>query len=321
MNRRIGILVAGLLFMAGLAGCAEIAPPDKVGIWYAQGQSDGNKFDHCVPPSKVDNWLANNSVYWLENNLRTWNASPQPGGDTDVPLTLTAKPDSAQGQQTGLQVNVWTQTNFMLNTYCGPDDKSVGSPVVQWWQRIGDRYDADTVEGWRNMLLNTVVPALEKAKNVLREYTADELVAGAVWADAEKKFGDTFMSELRRLSGGDWFCGPDYAARQPDGSPWPNAPTCSTVQVSIKDVDLTDPGVQAARNEKQKALETAAARVAEAEGKVRAARAEQELYSNQAWVQLEALKIELQRAQACAASAKCTMILDASGKVQILTSP
>lgn len=303
----IAILMAlGLLI---LAGCSEVADQDRVGIWITAGQLDGSKFDHCIPSGEVDEVAWNDDVYWVENNLRTWNAGPS-GGDTDVPLTLTAKPDV--GQQTGLQVNVWTQTNFKLNTYCGADDKDANSPLAKWWQNLGDRYDADQPEGWRKMLLNTVVPALEKAKNVLRVYTADELIIGTVWTDAEKKFAETFTAELLRLAGQNYFCGPTFDRLT--GS------LCPPIAVSIKDVDLADPGVQAARNEKQKALETAAAQVAEAEGKVKAANAQSELYRNAQWMALEQAKIQLQIAQACAASAKCTMVLDSSGNVQVHTS-
>lgn len=306
-KRTITVALVGAMLAASAAACSEIAAPDQVGLWYAQGQIDGNQFDHCVEPGQTDEVKWNDSVYWVPNNLRTWNLAPA-GGDTNQPLIVTAKPDP--GQQSGLEVNIWTQVNFMLNTYCGADNKDANSPLVQWWQRLGDRYDADTDEGWVRMLNNTIVPALEKAKNVLRTYTADELVLGAVWADAEKQFGETFSTELERLAGGDYFCGPDFVRTKAD---------CSPVQVSIKDVDYRDPGIQAARNDKQKAVEQAAAQVAAAEGQVRAAAAQQSLYNNPVWVQLENAKIQLEIAKACAASSKCTMVLDSSGKVQIYT--
>lgn len=311
MNRKIKVMLGGVAVLMGLSlvsACAEIADPDKVGLWYAQGQSDGNQFDHCVKPGKVDDTAFNDSVYWVPNNLRTWNVAPA-GGDTDKPLVVTAKPDA--GQQSGLEVNVWPQVNFALNTYCGPDEKEANSPLVQWWQKLGDRYDANTDDGWKNMLNNTVVPALEKAKNVLRAYSADELVLGSVWADAEVQFGKTFSDELERLSGGDFFCGPDFDRNKAD---------CSPVQVSIKDVDYRDAGIQAARNDKQKAVEQAAAQVATAQGQVQAAEAQRALYGNVAWMQLQLAQKQLEIAQACAASAKCTMVLDSSGNVQVHTS-
>lgn len=307
MKTKLLALAAAFALLGLATGCSEVADQDKVGIWITAGQIDGSKFDHCIPSGEVDEVTWNDNVYWVENNLRTWNAAPT-GGDTDVPLTLTAKPDN--GQQTGLQVNVWTQTNFKLNTYCGTDNRDANSPLAKWWQNLGDRYDADQPDGWRKMLLNTVVPALEKAKNVLRIYTADELIAGTVWADAEKKFAETFTAELLRLAGQNYFCGPTFDR---------GSSTCPPIAVSIKDVDLADPGVQAARNDKQEALEKAAAQVVEAEGKVKAANAQGQLYKNPQWMALEQAKVQLQIAQACAASAKCTMVLDSSGNVQVHT--
>lgn len=312
MKRIISALAAGILLLGGLTACGEIAPPNQVGIWYAQGQVDGNKFDHCVKPSEVDKWIANNSVYWLNNDVRTWNQAPG-STDTTESLVVTAKPEA--GQQSGLEVLVWTQTNFKLRTWCGADEKDPNSPLVQWWQNLGDRYDADTADGWRDMLLNTVVPALEKAKNVLREYTADELVLGTVWAEAESKFANTFTTELTRLSGGTYFCGPDY-----ERAPQPGTDTerlCSPVQVSIKDADYRDTGIQAARNDKQKAVESAAARVAEAEGQVAAANAQQALYANPQWMQLQMENIRLQQIQACASAPSCRLIIGVDGQVLI----
>jgi hypothetical protein len=305
--KKFALLLVGLLALPFLSACSEIAAPDAVGLWYAKGQVDGNHFDHCVKPGTTDDVSWNDEVYWVPNNVRTWNIAPQ-GGDTNQALVVTAKPDA--GQQSGLEVLVYTQVNFKLNTYCGTDDKDSNSPLVQWWNNLGARYQANTDQGWVNMLNNTIVPALEKAKNTLRTYTADQLVLGSVWTEAEKDFGATFSTELERLSGGDYFCGPDFVRARPD---------CSPVQVSIKDVDYRDQGIQAARNDKQKALEQAQAAVAKAQGDVAAAEAQKQLYQNPAWVQLQLAQKELEKAQACAASQKCTMIMDGSGKVQVFT--
>jgi hypothetical protein len=312
MNARLkklaAAVAAAVVLLGSASACAEIADPDKVGLWYAQGQSDGNKFDHCVKPGKSDDVSFNDSVYWLPNSLRTWNIAPE-GGDSKLPLQVVAAPEA--GQTSGLQVNVWVSVNFMLNTWCGADDKDENSPFVQWWQKLGDRYDADTDAGWVNMLNATVVPALEKAKNVLRSYTADQLVSGNVTTKAEGELAKTFSEELERVSGGDYFCGPDFNRGNAN---------CSPVAVLLKDVDITDTSVLQARNEKQKALELAAARVADAQGQVQAADAQKQLYNNPAWVQLQLAQKNLEIAQACAASSKCTMVLDSSGNVQVHTS-
>jgi len=295
------LALVGLLFSA--TACAEVAQSDKIGLWYAEGQIDGDHFDHCVKPGTSVGVAFNDTVYWLPNNVRTWNAAPS-GGDTNVPLTVTAKPDN--GQTSGVEVNVWTQTTLKLNTFCGGDDKDANSPVVQWWNDLGRRYAADTDKGWDSMLQNTVVPALEKAKNTLRNYTADQLVLGNVWATAEADFSKTFSDELTRLSGGDYFCGPTFTRAKPD---------CPAVAVSIKDVDYKDAGIQAARNDKQKAIEQATAQVAAAQGQVDAAAKLATLYNNPAWVALEKAKIQLQIAQACGQNPNCHMIMGSDGTI------
>jgi len=296
----LAVLAAALI----LTGCSEIAPPDKIGLYYMEGQSDGYKFGHCVDPGTSDDWLANNSIVWLPDNLRTWNIAAS-GGDTNVPITVASKPEP--NQPSGVQVNVWSQTNLKLNTTCH-DGNSV---VVKFWETIGRRYQADTDDGWKTMLLNTVVPALEKAKRtVVRNYSADSLVAGTVLAEVQNEVSAQFGTELKRLTGGDFFCGPTFQR---------GSDTCPSVEVLIKDVDYADPGIQEARNNKQKAIEAAAAQVAEAEGKVRAAAAQEQLYRNAAWMELEKAKLQLEAIKACAANPNCTVILGAGGNVLVGT--
>lgn len=304
MKKKLIALVAALALLT-LTGCAEIAEPDKVGLYYMEGQSDGYSFGHCIDPGASDDALWNNSVVWLPNNLRTWNIAPD-GGDTKTPITVASKPE--KDQPSGVQVNVWSQTNLMLNTTCKDKD----SVVVKFWERLGRRYGADTEEGWKAMLLNTVIPALEKATRVaVREYSADELVAGTVIPDLQSKVSAQFALELKRVTGEDYFCGPAFDRA---------SGKCPPVELLVKDIDYADPGIQEARNNKQKALEQAAATVAEAEGKVRAAAAQDALYRNAQWMALEQAKIQLEIAKACAASSKCTMVLDSSGNVQVHTS-
>lgn len=303
MKKVLAVLALAGLLLGSTAACAEIAQSDTVGLWYAHGQIDGNKFDHCIKPGVSDETSWNDDIYFLPNNVRTWNAAAS-GGDTNVPLTVTAKPDN--GQTSGVEVQVWTQTSLKLNTYCGADEKDGNAPFPQWWQNLGKRYGADTDAGWLAMLNNTVVPALEKAKNTLRVYTADQLVLGTVWTEAEKEFSKTFSEELTRLSGGNYFCGPTFNRAKAD---------CPAVEVSIKDVDYKDPGIQAARNEKQKALETAAAQVAAAQGQVDASEKLKGLYNNPAWVALEKAKIQLQIAQACGQNPNCHMVMGADGTI------
>lgn len=293
--------MAATLSIGALSACAVQAPPDQVGLFYMKGPSDGNHFGHCVKPGTADDWEANNEVIWVPTSTRTWNIAVE-GGDTNRPITVAAKPE--ENQPSGVQVNVWSMTNFALNTNC---DAGQDSPVVQWWEKLGRRYDATTVEGWRAMLLNTVVPALETATRVvIRDYNADPLVAGINLVEVQDRIADVFAEELRRLSGGDFFCGPTFDRASVE---------CPPVEVIVKDVDYSDPGIQEARNAKVKALELAAALVAEAEGKVRAAEAQAELYNNPAWVELEKARLQYEMVKACASNPNCTVVLGADGAI------
>jgi hypothetical protein len=266
-----------------------------------EGSSDGYHFGRCIEPGVSGPGEWNNSVVYLPINLRTWNIAPN-GGDTNVPITVASKPEA--NQPSGVQVNVWPQVNLMLNSNCEGGKDSI---VVQFWEKIGRRYRADTEEGWKTMLLNTVVPALEKSVRVVaRNYSADPLVAGTNLPEIQDAIAKEFSSELARVTGAPFFCGPTFNRATKN---------CPAVQVLVKDVDYADPGIQKARNEKQKALETAQALVAEAEGKLRAASAQEALYDNPAWVQLEKARIQLEIAKACGQNPNCHMVMGADGTI------
>jgi hypothetical protein len=295
--------VALLLFTVflGLTACATATEPDKVGLYYMQGTSDGYHFGKCLEPGSSDDYVWNNSVVFLPTNLRTWNIQPE-GGDTNRPITVASKPE--ENQPSGVQVNVWSQVNLMLNTNCEGGKDSV---VVQFWEKIGRRYQADTDDGWKTMLLNTVVPALEKSvRVVVRNYAADPLVAGTNLPEIQEAIAKEFSTELSRVTGAPFFCGPTFNRATKD---------CPPVQVLVKDVDYADPGIQQARNEKQKALEQAQALVAEAQGKLRAAEAQNALYNNPSWVQLEKARIQLEIAKACGQNPNCHMVMGADGTI------
>jgi hypothetical protein len=308
------VILAGLGL--GVTACSEIAPPDEVGLYYMEGQSDGYKFDHCYDPGTTDDAIWNNSVMLLPNSLRTWNIAPKgtPGADSNSAIVVNAAPED--GQPSGVQVALWSQTNFALNTFCGPENNDKNSPIVQFWEKIGRRYYvADNTNGhtqwWQNMLNATIVTALEtSSRSVVRGYTADVLVSGAKREEVQSKISALFQTEIKRVVGGDYFCAPTFDRKAP-------TPTCGEVQILLKDVDYANPAIQAARDEKQAAVERATAQVAEAEGKVKAAEKTQSLYNNAAWVQLELAKTQLEMVKACAANPNCTIVLGADGNVVV----
>lgn len=305
-----GIVAMGLV---ALTGCSTVAEPDRVGLYYMEGPSDGYKFKECIEPGKTGSAEWNNSVVYLQTSLRTWNIAEQ-NGDTDKAVIVSTQPET--NQPSGVQVKVWSTTSFYLNTFCDSD----GGVIRKFWENIGRRYGADQDGGWKLMLAQVLVPALEKAtQDVVRGYTADALVGnvGGVRAEAQDKISAQFTAELKRLAGGDYFCGPSFNRSKSE---------CPEIEMIIRDVDYADPGIQDARNAKQKAIELAAAKVAEAEGNAKAAVAQAQgevdaaakrgtLYENKAWVQLQLAQKQLEAIQACASSDKCTIIVGSNGNV------
>lgn len=307
------LAVAAALF--GMAACSTVAPNDQVGLYYMQGPSDGDRFDHCIDPSVAGDFEWNNQVIFLPTNLRTWVIANQDGADSKDTITVSAKPED--GQPSGVQVNVWTKTNFKLNTYC--DDK--GGVVRQFWETIGRRYAADTDGGWKKMLLAEFVPTQQKIiADVVRQYSADDLVANknGIRSQAQTEVGKQLATEFNRITGGPFFCGPSFNRLRSD---------CPPLELSIINVEFTDPGIQAARNEKQKAIELGAARVAAAEAEARALVAEAQgkadaaakldaLYRSPGWVELQKQITQMNALiEACKVAKECRLIVGADGNL------
>lgn len=314
-TRATALLVAGVLGAGVLTGCSTTTDPDEVGLYYAQGSSDGNQFDHCTKPGQTDDAEWNNSIFYLPASLRTWTIDDGESADSKEPVTVSTRPQ--EGQPSGVQVNVWTQTKFVLNTYCD----SSGGVIKAFWETIGRRYNADTEQGWRKMLLETIIPALKKVtRDVVRQYGADELVGNVnnVQSEAQQKISEEFAKELNRLAGGPFFCGPTFTRVKAD---------CPPVELILTSVEYKDPGIQEARNEKQKALEQAAAKVATAEGEARALVAEakgkadaakelEKLYASPGWLALQKAIIDQQALiQACQQAKECRLFVGADGQL------
>lgn len=320
MSNRRKLVAAGLVAGAmALGGCSTEPPtPDSVGLYYNRGASEGYEFDHCTTPGHVDDMTVNDEIIWLPINLRTWNIGTN--GDQTAAVTVSSKPE--KDQPSGVQVNVYSTTSFYLNTYC--DAK--GGVVKEFWEKIGRRYNiADESglldDGWRKMLEQVLVPSLEKAtQDVIRGYEADALVGniGGIRETAQQAISEAFTRELKRLTGADFFCGPKFKREEP---------LCPQIEMIIKDVDYSDPGIQQARNEKQKAIELGAAKlatanaeaaalVAEAKGKANAAAELARLYANPNWVRLQDTILKTQALiEACKQAKECKLIVGADGNL------
>lgn len=311
MNRplRRTAAVAAAVVLAS-AGCSYPTPaPDQVGLYYNEGASDGYQFGYCIDPGKSnDEQEWNNSVVYLPNGLRTWNIAPD-SDDTKTPIVVASKP--RDGQPSGVQVNVWSQANMSLNTNCDDIKDHPGGTLRKFWEQIGRRYGADDVDGWRKMMLVSVVPALEKAtRDVVREYDADALVAnaGGIITEVQTKISGRFSEELKRLSGGEFFCGPTFVRGKNE---------CPPVELIVKDVDFANPGIQAARDEKQKAAEGSAAKLAEAQGLLASQQALNRALADPNYRQYLMKQLDVEIAKACASNQSCTLVIT-SGNDSVL---
>lgn len=317
MKRRAKIalsvgLAASMLF---LTGCSEIAEPDNIGLYYMVGQSDGNEFGECIEPGQTGPGLWNNEVYWLPTSLRNWLIDDVDKADDKDPLIVAAAPQ--EGQPSGIAVRLNVQATFMLNTFCDPE----GGVIKDFWEKIGRRYGADTPEGWNEMLAKTFSTTLKSiAKDEARKFNADDLVANkdGVQGKVLEAISKEFSVQVNRLAGGPFFCGPSFNRASKE---------CPNVELQMIGIELADKGLQDARNEKQRQLELAAAKLAEAQGTANALVAEAQgkadaaaklnvLYNTPGWVALQK-QIEAGKAliEACKAAKECRLIVGTDGSL------
>ena len=310
-SRRTAAAALALVALGVLTACSTRPPADEVYLFYQDGPTAPKEFQECVEPNGKGPWQANNKVFTLPTSLRTWNIRPN-GGDTDQWIRSSSKPGA--GGQPGPEVGVFATAEFYLNTNC---EGGKDSPVVQFWEKTGRRYkvsDGDGVfsdEAWRTMLLNTLVPAEEKAiREVTRNYSADALDANAdgVWKKMEEALGTTFLAELKAKTGGDYFCGPTYDRAKQD---------CPPIRISITDVNFADPGIAEARAKVFKAEQDAKAALIAAQSQVDVANKLSQAGKDAGYVRLKELESQLAAAQACAQNPNCTLIISGSAGVNI----
>lgn len=299
----LAALAVGILLST--TGCGDQAAPDQIGLRYAKGPIDGFKFDGCVEPSTRSGTGVSDETVWLPDNLRYWKVAKTEDADSKNVLTVVAASGDPAGA--GVQVDVAYQATMRLNTNC--DDKT-GGVLRQFWESIGRRMNAASESGWKDMMGVTVETALtNSAKTELRRFTDVVLVAGTKQAEIQTAIGPAFNTELARLAGGPFFCGPSFRRGQD---------ACPPVEISIIGITYTNPAVQDAADKRAAAVQNAAALLAEAQGKLDAANKTGNLYNNPAWVRLQEAQMRLDQVKACAANSNCTIIIGDSGSPVIV---
>lgn len=286
---------AGLALVVGGTACAITPQPDEIVLHYKGGTFNGNKFDRVIDPGEQEwNITVADSDVVLPTSLRTWNIAADDGADQKEPIVVPTSD--------GVLVHVWLQANFVLNSNYEDIQDFPGGTIRKFWEEIGRRYGVDTDEGWRDMMLVTVVPALEKATtDTVRAFEADPLVynTDGIYTEVQEAIGDRFTENLVRLSGGKFFCGPTFV-RGSGGCPPP--------ELILRDIDFANPDIQAARDQRRTEEEKAAARLKEAEGHLAAQEKLDKALSDPSYLAYLVAQMELEAAKACAASANCTYI-------------
>lgn len=327
--RSVSLVAVAIGLSASLAACGDAVEPDVMALKYTGGSTEGAKFDKCVMPTEIADATFNDTHQYVMVSERTWNISNSDIADSKTPIEAATKPEPprapGEASRPGAKVHVWLKADFFLNTNCSDPDgdgplEAKDSPVVKWWELLGRRYGADVDpgvdpaeqskdEGWRNMLINNLVPSEQRAiQDSARAFTADELDTGAndSWAKIETEIETRLSKDLN--ANGSFFCGPGFDRNNPT--------VCPPIRVTITDIGYADKAVSDARAKLTAAeLEAERARV-EAESKVKVANTLAGAARNPAYLEFEklqtAMDIELQRTrqvELCAANPNCTIIL------------
>lgn len=352
VRRTVAVLLAATALVLGLSACATRAPADMIILYYTAGAGEDKKFSECIEPGTSGSYPIDDEIFALPTSLRTWNIRPD-GGDTNVPINSGSKPGQqlgADGKPTGVtqagpEVKIWATADFYVNTDCAEGSKS---PVVQFWEKTGRRYEisSDGENGFNldrfvGMLKNTLAPAEEAAiRQQTRLYSADDLDANVndVWTILSRQLGPEFNRQLRDKVGGDYFCGPGFVRGQDvewveyvtDGVDANGLPRfredrkrgkCPPVRITITDVAFVSDDVAKARANVYTAEQNAKAALIDATSKAEVAKTLESVGNSAAYVELQRIEAQLKAAEACKQNPNCTVIIDGSGGGVGLTVP
>jgi hypothetical protein len=293
-------------------------------LYYKSGIGDNKTFQECIQPGKSGTGAVDDQIFELPISLRTWNIRPDGKGDSKEAITSGSKPGN--DGQPGPSVSIFASVDFYLNTDC---DSGESSPIVQFWQNLGRRYNVSedgegkfNEDNWRKMLMNTLVTAEEKAlREQTMKYPADAMDANldGVWAKIQTGLEGTFQQELASKTGGNYFCGSGYQRGKTTTWTGPNGDKisgkCPPIRVSISDINFTDTGIAEARAKVYKAQQEAREALIKAQAEVDKAALLSTAAKDTAYVEMLRINAQLEAAKACAASPNCTLIIGADGVI------
>ena len=149
------------------------------------------------------------------------------------------------GSNDDLELTVEGVVTFTLNPTC--------EVLREWHERIGLKYEADTPEGWVEMLVTYIGQPLNRAlDDATKEYSWRDLYTSAeAKAEWEQKVGELLSVYIAEQSGGgDFFCAPNYPGAEDQ--------ECGTPQLTIQQ-PIPPEDVRQALTRAQTAIEETAA--------------------------------------------------------------
>jgi hypothetical protein len=345
--RRALAAAAGVLLTLGTVGCsAERTESNEIKLVYKSGFGDDRVFDRCIAPTTAGDWTADNDVFVLPTDKRTWNIAASPDADETQPIVSGTvpkqDPDSEQSRP-GPAVDVWLTTDFYLHWDCGWDHTktlsgqkgNAESPVVTFFNRTGRTAEISSNTGdfdvakWKTMLRTTLAKVeLDVVQAETRKYDADVLDAnlGDVYAQMEAAMGPAFQKALKAKMGGEYFCGVEYdAGKEVTWTERTYDPvakklveskktgTCPPVRIDITNIDLHDKEIRDARVQTYVVEQ----QVRAAEAKAESDRKIANLAKDPMVLKLKQLENERAIAEACARGANCTLIQGVGADVDV----
>lgn len=317
VNRPTRFLVAAIagVSMLTLTGCGDYGNTtnDQVGLYYTDGDSDGHQFVEVIKPGgEASSTAINDDIFYVPVSLRNWEIDARAGSDQAEPVVVLTLD--------GVELNVFSNTNFKLNSNEDDVPNFPGGTVRKWWEALGARFEANTDGGWDNMLRVTIVPALKGAQtSVLQRYNADDILGNKPIADgpdkgkgtkevAQRDISALFQANLEKQAGGKFFCGPSFDRDVSEN-------VCPPVETLLTTVVKRNPELQAAADRKRAAQDVAAAQLIEAQGKAQAAAL---LAKSVQDPKVFALELEKIRAQAIAAcGTKCVVVMGGTEGISV----
>ncbi len=208
MNRRY--TVTGLALAALLAsGCAITTDTNERGLDYDYDSWSGEKtLEGCVEPGQRAWQDINDPGVALPADQRSFEFRPDPR-DPRVPAPGAESTSIGVVSKDNTEMSVEGVATFYLTKDC--------KTLESFWRTIGQKYAADTDEGWNRMLGVYVKQPLDRAMDAAaKKYPWKDLYANPqvkqAWENEVSGLASQFIKEQ---AGADYFSGFKFTLQQP----------------------------------------------------------------------------------------------------------